>query len=107
MPSPFFNTVNAVGEKLSTYEAKASSQEAVILAHMRQHPGRMFTPSELHAKLFDHLVPITSIRRSVTNLSKAGHLKKTDIRVTGPYGMPEHCWYAPRPVAAPTQMGLF
>jgi Fe2+ or Zn2+ uptake regulation protein len=104
----FHNTIEARGEDLKAYESRASSQELKILSHFRANVGRMFTPSEIHKKLFDPFVtPLTSVRRAVTNLSKAGMLRKTDIKVSGPYGMPEHCWYLPPDGKKQSQLTLF
>lgn len=113
MPAPkgsFHNTIGAAGRELQEAEIKAGSQEATILDFFSHNPGRMFTPSEVHKRLFDpFVVPLTSVRRAITNLTVAGYLRKTDIKTTGPYGMPEHCWYLPPPVtgAKAKQLELF
>lgn len=106
--SSFHNTIEARGDQLKSYESRASSQELSILSFFKQHPTRMFTPSEIHKKLFDPFqTPLTSVRRAITNLAQAGELRKTDIKVTGPYGMPEHCWYRPKEQQKLTQLSLF
>lgn len=104
----FHNTVEARGADLTSYESRASSQELLILSFFKSHPTRMFTPSEIHKRLFDPIItPLTSVRRAITNLCSAGELRKTDIKVTGPYGMPEHCWYRPPAAQKLTQLSLF
>lgn len=55
--------------------------------------GRLssFSPSQVHEqKCFQW--PLTSTRRAISNLTKAGILEKTDHTVEGRYGKPEHCW---------------
>lgn len=106
----FHNTIGAAGRDLQEAEFRAGSQEIAILSFFKSRPARMFTPSEIHKRLFDPITtPLTSVRRAITNLTRAGYLLKTDIKTTGPYGMPEHCWYlpAPRTDVKPTQLELF
>lgn len=105
----FHNTIGLQGDELAQATYRAGSQEAVILEFFRRHRNRMFTPSEIHKTLFSSSIPLTSIRRAITNLTTAGYLSKTDIKTQGPYGLPEHCWYMPAPVATskPNQLSLF
>ena len=49
-------------------------------------------PSKLTEIVFSGLVPLTSIRRALTNLTNAGELVKTDKQMKGMYGRPEHQW---------------
>ena len=35
---------------------------------------------------------LTSVRRSITNLTKVGRLKKTGVKKTSIYGRPEYVW---------------
>lgn len=105
----FHNTLGLNGTELARAEYRAGSQEAILLAFFQRHRNRMFTPSEIHQQLFSSKIPLTSIRRAITNLTSAGYLNKTDIKTQGPYGMPEHCWYMPAPVvkANSNQLQLF
>ena len=49
--------------------------------------------------------PITSVRRAMTNLTKAGLLEKTGDKVLGEYGVMVNTWkLAPK---EPKQLGLF
>ena len=43
-------------------------------------------------KAFNNVWPLTSVRRAITNLSSDGELVKTNDKVTGIYGKPEHLW---------------
>jgi hypothetical protein len=78
---------------LSNYEEKAKSQDQLIYEWFLDHRGSVFTPSFLHSSLALPLgTPITSVRRALTNLTKAGKLIKTDHKVEGMHGRDEHCW---------------
>jgi hypothetical protein len=107
--SSYYNTTHLSGPILSAAQRRAKSQEEQILGYFKEYPKRQFTPSEIHKRLFDPiLTPLTSVRRSITDLTAAGHLIKTDIKITGPYGMPEHTWYYPGQKEKPAeQLGLF
>jgi hypothetical protein len=92
----FFNTTNETGETLSKYSATAKSQQERIYDYMKTRRGVGFAPSQILDYVFSgENVPITSIRRAMTNLSdsKNGSLiSKTDIKYRGPMGRPEHTW---------------
>ena len=103
----FHNTIEARGADLKHLDARAQTQEQTILNFFRQHVGRMFTPSEIHQRLYSPSTPLTSVRRAITNLTEAGHITKTDVRTLGPYGVNEHCWYVRPVVKTQSQLTLF
>lgn len=77
-------------------ERKAREQEALVVAFFRANPGA-WSPSQVHERVFGERVPLTSTRRAMTNLSDADRfltppLRKTELRVDGPFGRPEHLW---------------
>ena len=77
-------------------DRKATEQEAAVLAFFRANPGA-WSPSQVHSRVFGERVPLTSTRRAITNLSDPNRypdppLRKTDERVDGPFGRPEHMW---------------
>ena len=79
-------------------ERKAREQEEAVLRFFREHPGP-WAPSQVHERVFSDRVPLTSVRRAMTNLSDADRypesgppLRKTEERVDGPFGRPEHLW---------------
>ena len=85
-------------------EEKAHEQESLILAFFREHPGP-WAPSQILAAVSplrdgEPAWPITSVRRAMTNLSDRERyphslrppLRKTEQRVDGPMGRPEHTW---------------
>ena len=87
----FHNTLNETGDELFYSRAKARSQQERILAFFREHPDEHFTPFEIHEYVLPN-APITSVRRGMTNLQKAGYLAKTDMQVLGYLGKNNHCW---------------
>jgi hypothetical protein len=72
-------------------EKRAKRQEDAILEFFRLRPCERFTPSEVSERFPDW--PLTSTRRAMTNLSKAGYLThyKAD-RKPGPFGAAESSW---------------
>jgi predicted ArsR family transcriptional regulator len=91
----YYNTTSAQGDLLKSYRMKASTQEDLILDCAMSH-GCSFASSEAQLSVFQNKVPLTSVRRAITNLTKYGALEKTDKQSQGPYGRPEHKWRAVR-----------
>lgn len=89
----YFNTTNAEGRELRDYKDKALAQQHRIMAFFEVAPEFLYTPSEICRLVFDNDVPLTSVRRAMTNLTNDGKLKKNDKKRIGPYGRPEHCWF--------------
>jgi hypothetical protein len=85
------NTTHLTGEALRKRRQDARDQQNVILGWFERYPDRLFAPHEL-VHLFPPAVPLTSIRRALTNLTTAGKLIKTETRIDGPYGDLVHCW---------------
>ena len=88
----YHNTTNSEGATLEKYEGKAKTQEQVILDYFKNNLGKLFTPFDILDKLFSDNVPITSIRRAMTNLEHKGQLVKTGLQEMGQYGKPNYCW---------------
>lgn len=87
----YYNTTGLSGEALAKQEIKTGTQNWLILQWFRQHPGE-WTPSEVWQRVNLPGVPLTSIRRSITNLTDWGYLERTDCQRQGLYGKPEGCW---------------
>ena len=100
----YFNTTNVSGAELDEYESKAATQDMKILAYFVVAPFAQHTPSSVLRWVFNGSVPITSVRRALTNLTDAGELVKTNLQTKGPYGRPEHYW---RLVERSSQRELF
>lgn len=77
--------------RLDDYEQKAETQDARILSIFKEHAHRDFTPAEVWV-LTGRDCPITSVRRSITNLEHAGRLIKRGKRA-GLYGRDNFAWY--------------
>lgn len=86
----YFNTTKETGDQLASYRHKAKGQEAVIMKFFLEHPGRLFTPSQLNPLL--PRAPLTSVRRAISDLTTAGVLVKTAQKRPGLFGRPELHW---------------
>lgn len=84
----YFNTTNESGTTLKNNVAKAKSQEVIIFTLFS--PSLNWSPAELQGYFIN--MPITSIRRALTNLTKQGKLIKTNEKRIGMYGRSEYVW---------------
>lgn len=92
----YFNTTNESGQLLLDYTAQAKNQDYLVLKVFRRLQ-RPLTPSECWAYLtgsgeIPMETPITSIRRSITNLTGRMELVKTEEKGKGKYGRGEFKW---------------
>lgn len=88
----FYDTIGLSEPELVKENDNAKRQEDKIYRLFQIY--KQGTPSEV-MKRYDKRwpgIPITSIRRSLTNLTKEGKLIMTDQKFTGLYGKPEHLW---------------
>ena len=89
----YFNTTKLSGDKLKANKKKARSQDDVILDFFRKNKGVLMTPRHVHNTLFDESILLTSVRRTITNLTNSGYLEKTNVKMEGLYkNSPEFCW---------------
>jgi hypothetical protein len=105
MSDSYFNTTSLEGHDLDDAEIAARSQEERIQHFFRTAGSFLYTPSEVRREVFAGAVPITSVRRAMTNLEHAGWLGKSSKQRPGPYGRPEHCWFK-RSAGTPAQQEL-
>jgi hypothetical protein len=106
----YYDTTSELA-RLEEYEARAGHQERVVLRHFRCRPSLPINPTDCHDSLIglgliDRKVPLTSIRRAITNLTKAGFLQKCEEKREGSYGRLEFCWQYVAPMTEPKQMRL-
>lgn len=87
----YHNTVPESGITLEAYRRRANEQDAAVLSVFRVSPTRLFTPFEIWLS-FSRKWPLTSIRRAITNLQRAGKLEKTEFKKDGGYGRLNNCW---------------
>jgi len=102
----YHNTTEQTGPELKEYRCKARTQDLAILGFFTANAGRKYTASEVHSWLTRtysnwQRVPLTSVRRAMTNLHQSNKINKTEDQRMGPYGRPEYCY-----ISAPVQMRL-
>ena len=99
----FYNTNNEKGETLKESKKKAKSQDEMVLEFLRSHDQLGVTPERTlrHFKIMEslsenrwHNTPITSIRRSFSNLKKKGLIYKTGQTIEGDFGKQIAIWKA-------------
>ena len=90
----YHNTTDEAGATLRRYKRKAGTQKERIaqLFAIRQDWASLLSPSAVHNYLFSSKVPLTSIRRAMSDLAQSGYLTRTGMLVDGPYGRREHLW---------------
>lgn len=96
----FHNTTNVEGLELEERTEKAKSQDDQVLAVFRRFPNsRIMTPEFVHRHLIETVggkwerTPLTSLRRSFSNLKRKGLIVKMDnVKIRGNYGMNVNTW---------------
>lgn len=97
----FYNTTKETGDTLETSRTKAKSQDEAVLNYFREYPNLNHTPERClrHFKIMETLndnrwfrTPITSIRRSFSNLHNRGLIQKTGEMAKGDFGKMVHTW---------------
>lgn len=88
----YHNTVPVSGgELLLAVKAAAAQDDAVLILF---GSGGVWSPSQVHRYFTQcgHDWPITSVRRAISNLTKAKLLVMTGSSVIGPHGRRENTW---------------
>ena len=85
----FYNTINLNGSELIGATDKTESQKQQILRFFLEHPGKAFTPVHVHNNMGFLL---TSVRRSLSDLTKDGHLTKTEEQRREIFGAVNFKW---------------
>ena len=97
----YHNSTHLTGSKLKESQSKALTQDECVLAYFKSYDNLGATPERVlrHFKIMEklserrwHNTPVTSIRRSFSNLKRKGLIYKTDIMVKGDYGKEVHVW---------------
>lgn len=90
----FHNTVKLKDAELEEAIRNAKTQEERIYLLMTGKSSRTpFEVLDMYCAIFP-IVPITSIRRAMSNLEKAGKLIKTNQQKKEQYGKPNYKWLA-------------
>ena len=87
----YYNTTNEKGSLLQTNMKQANNQEQLTLAVFQTYPNDNLSAYDVWQFLIDNesineQTPLTSIRRSITDLTNRNRLVKTDKRVLGNAG---------------------
>lgn len=86
----FFNSIHLAGSELREATGQADIQNSRVLKIF----DRPMTPFEIHEeyeKLYPSC-PLTSLRRSITTLTKRGLLEKMSLMKKEKYGKVNHYW---------------
>lgn len=101
MSKSYHNTTNLEGYELWKSEYKSLKQDEAVLKVIRNNPSVLNTPERVlrHLRIIEPLTstkwsstPLTSVRRSFSNLHKKGLIEKTGEMVKGDYGKPVNTW---------------
>lgn len=87
----YHRTVSQPAASTAAGEASARRQDDLVLAWFRARPWIEASPEDVHAAVMP-AAPLTSARRSVTNLTTRGLLEKTAHTRRGQYGRAVHTW---------------
>lgn len=89
----YYNTTNLQSAELAESVEQTKSQSSRIYKIMKRK-GYNMTPVEVHAEYCEMYkpCPITSIRRSMTDMTTDGLLFKSDERALGLYGKDNYKW---------------
>lgn len=87
----FHNTTGLLPSQKAEREVKNSNQNDKILKLFRDHLHCDFTPAEVFLK-FGQQIPLTSIRRAISDMEAMTLLVKTQNKRVGLYGDPNGCW---------------
>jgi len=82
----YHNRTQETGPRLELYQDQAKTQEQQIKTMFQIH--RELTPSECYI-IAPAGILLTSIRRAISDLKRAGYLEKTQQKRTGLYNRPE------------------
>ncbi len=89
----YYNTLNLTDPALSKKRRKADGQDVIIASVFLRCRKSFLTPFQVKEKSnLPKRTPITSIRRSLTTLTKDGLLVKMDRMKEGRFGSLNHCW---------------
>jgi hypothetical protein len=97
----YYNTNEEKGTTLKESRKKAKTQDQTVLEFFKNHDQLGVTPERClrHFKIMEklseskwHNTPITSVRRSFSNLKNKGLIKKTETLIEGDFGKSIHVW---------------
>ena len=72
------------------------NQRETVLEFFQENEDEAFSPSEVWGHAFaGNLLPLTSVRRAITDLEDEGYLTKLTSTRIGLFGRAEHYWTVP------------
>ena len=87
----YYNTTKSRGRILQKFEKAVETQEEKVMLIFKASLKGL-TASEVFRQYPDERVPLTSIRRAITNLMNERKLVKTEIQKQGMYDKPEYVY---------------
>lgn len=84
----YYNTTHETGNDLKEFISKASTQDQRVLDIFKRHKEEYSASQLWHMLTRD--CPLTSIRRSLSNLKNKGAIVKTNNKIIGIYGRNEY-----------------
>ena len=72
----YHRTTPLTPEQLAEYSQRAETQTETVLDIYKRHPYNSLSPEDIHFIMGDNIL-ITSVRRAITDLYKAGELIRT------------------------------
>jgi len=91
MAKSHHNTTRESGSTLKKFNKVAKTQDEKIFDFFQKNVGKEFSPCQVH-NILSTRSPLTSVRRSITNLTDQDKLVKTGNKITGIYGRPALTW---------------
>ena len=86
----YYITTNESAEQLEMFESKAKTQSEIIMKFLSSKPSAEYGASQLLSIVFKDTIPITSVRRSISNLVKENKLIYTGGTREGMFGRNEN-----------------
>ena len=85
----YYNTTNESGKQLEAFETKAKTQNEKIMEFLSGQKAIEYGASQLLKIVFNGTIPLTSVRRSITNLVAENRLRYTGDTRMGSFGRQE------------------
>ena len=85
----YYNSTKEQGEQLAIFKKQAKKQDDKVLDFFKENPRVEFGASQVWNALFFNSSPITSVRRSITDLVQENKLEYTGRKRKGMFGRNE------------------
>lgn len=97
-PKSYHVTTPITQQEIKFAEEKAKTQDETVLDLFKTFDQLKLTPERVHKHLMLtggkrwENTPLTSVRRSFSNLKNRGLIEKTDTLINGNFGAKVHLW---------------